>query len=141
MTRVLLIALLLGTLAGCEPKVAVRGNLPREHQLAAIVPGVTEDQDIRRLLGAPSLTSTFDDSVWYYMGWQTEQYAFFEPKIIDYGVHVFTFNTERILRSHALYTKDDLRRIALNPETTPTSGVEITILEELFGNIGRFGVR
>jgi outer membrane protein assembly factor BamE (lipoprotein component of BamABCDE complex) len=85
-----LAALLL--LAACEPKTAIRGNLPRESQLQEIRVGQDSKSRVRDILGTPSTIGTFDQDVWYYMSQKTEQWAFFEPEIVDHKILALYFD-------------------------------------------------
>jgi outer membrane protein assembly factor BamE (lipoprotein component of BamABCDE complex) len=131
-----LAALLL--LAACEPKTAIRGNLPRESQLQEIRVGQDSKSRVRDILGTPSTIGTFDQDVWYYMSQKTEQWAFFEPEIVDHKILALYFDANDRLQNMVTYTQEDLRDIDYAERQTPTSGREFTFLEQMFGNLGRF---
>ena len=131
------LALLLFLIA-CEPVRHTRGNIPLPSAIQSLEVGKTNRQDILQSFGTPSATGNFRDNVWYYMGWQTEQTAFFDPKIVDHKVHIIIFDDKGILKQHKLLTKADLQNIILNPDQTPTTGIDISVLEQLIGNLGRF---
>ena len=127
-------ALILGA---CTPKTAVRGNLPRPHQMEELKIGQNKNE-VARILGTPSTVGTFDSNTWYYMSRTTEHWAFFEPEVVDHQVLVLYFDENQVLSNQQLYTKEDLREIALQERETPTSGHELGILEQLLGNFGKF---
>ncbi|SMF43354.1 Beta-barrel assembly machine subunit BamE [Tistlia consotensis] len=140
LTALLLITpLVAGSLAGCAARVAVRGNLPDPEQVAAVLPGQSSRQDVQRILGSPSTLSTFQANTWYYIGERTEQIAFFRPDVIDRSVLVITFKDDGTVDDTKLYTVEDGQEIAMVDRTTPTEGNELTIWQQLIGNIGRFG--
>ena len=94
--------------------------------------------EVVELLGSPSSVSPFSDDTWYYISERTKTVAFFEPEILERKVIVITFGqtgVARELRSHGI---EDARRIQMVERKTPTAGRELTILKQLFGNIGRF---
>ena len=37
------------------------------------------------------------------------------------------------------YSKDDLREVGMVDRTTPTAGKDLSVLDQLIGNLGRFG--
>ena len=125
-------------LIACEPVRHTRGNIPLPSALASLEVNKTTRQDILQSFGTPSATANFRDNVWYYMGWQTEQIAFFDPEIIDHKVHIVIFDDKGILKQHHTLTQVDLKNIILNPKQTPTTGIDVSILEQLIGNLGRF---
>lgn len=126
------------SLIACEPVRHTRGNIPLPSALASLEIGKTTRQDILQSFGTPSATGNFKNDVWYYMGWQTEQIAFFAPEVTDHKVHIMVFDDKNILTEHRMLTKADLQNIILNPSETPTSGVDVSVIEQLIGNLGRF---
>lgn len=125
-------------LASCEPKIATRGHLPRADELARVTPGVDNKQRVRRLLGSPASIATFDDNVWYYIGRTVRKRAFLSPEITDHRVVALSFDGDGILREIAELDENDLRPVSPSERTTPTSGRELSILEQFFGNLNRF---
>ncbi|MCR9219589.1 MAG: outer membrane protein assembly factor BamE [Alphaproteobacteria bacterium] len=125
-------------LGACEPKTALRGNLPRESQIEQIRVGQDTKSRVRDILGTPSTIGTFDQDVWYYMSQKTEQWAFLEPEIVDHQVLALYFTPDGVLQNVVTYTQEDLREVEYADRKTPTSGRELTFLEQLFGNVNRF---
>lgn len=130
--------LLAVALGACSSRVAVRGNLPEPEQVVAVQPGESSREDVQRILGSPSTLSTFQDATWYYIGERTEQVAFFAPDVVERSVLVVTFNDAGLVDDTKLFTVEDGQEIAMVDRTTPTEGNELTIWQQLIGNIGRF---
>ncbi len=126
-------------LAACSPRITNRGNLPRETQLSKIVIGQQSREDVAEILGTPSTMGTFDDRIWYYISRKTEKFAFLDEKVVDQQVVAVYFSDEDIVEAIQRYTTDDLRRIGMIERQTPTAGKELSIFEQLIGNLGRFG--
>lgn len=126
------------SLAACDGKVAVRGNLPDPEEILEIQPGLHDRNDVVQILGSPSTVSTFLDDTWYYIGFRTQQFAFLEPEVTDRSVLVVAYNDNGIVDDTRLFTVED--GIIINPVSrkTPTEGRELTILQQIFGNLGRF---
>lgn len=125
-------------LGACEPKTAIRGNLPRDSQLDQIRVGQDSKNRVRDVLGTPSTIGTFDQDVWYYMSQTTEQWAFLEPEIVDHKILALYFDGNGRLQNMVTYTEEDLRDVDYADRTTPTSGREFTFIEQMFGNLNRF---
>lgn len=136
--RLLLTATAVALLAGCAERVDVRGNLPDIEQVVEIEPGVSTREDVVRILGTPSTLSSFKDRTWYYIGQRQEQVAFFRPDITDRSVLMITFDERGIVQETRLNTIEDGRSIDLVGRETPTEGRELTFLQQIFGNLGRF---
>lgn len=124
--------------AACDRKVAVRGNMPDPEVVLEVQPGYSNRNDVLQILGSPSTVSTFQDDIWYYIGYRTEQFAFLEPDVVDRSVLVVAYNDAGVVDDTRLYTVEDGEIIDPVSRETPTEGRELTILQQLFGNIGKF---
>jgi len=142
MTRTILLlgaaGLILSLAAGCEARQNTRGNLPTKDQVALITPGVHGPEDVRTILGAPSVISTFDENIWYYIGRRTTQYAFFKRNVLEQQVLIVRFAPEGPVNRISRLDKSDGRAVELVERETPSAGRDLGLLEQLFGNIGRF---
>lgn len=125
--------------SACAPRVAVRGNLPRDEQLSKIVIGEQKRDEVAEILGTPSTLGTFDDKVWYYISRKTEKFAFLDEKVVDQQVIAIYFDKNDAVEAIHRYNKDDLRQIELVERTTPTAGKDLSFMDQLIGNLGRFG--
>ncbi len=130
-----LAALLIG---GCTPTVDLRGNLPEPDQMAQIKEGVSTRDDVQALLGTPSATSTFGDESWQYISSRTETVAFFAPEEKDRKVVRITFDRNGVVKKVSQLGLQDAKDIDQVSRETPTAGKELSILEQLLGNVGRF---
>lgn len=125
-------------LSACGNNVQLRGNTPDPEDIAVIQPGVQSRQDVIDLLGSPSTVSTFQDRKWYYIGQKTEEIAFMKPQVIDRQVLVVTFNEGGLVEGTQLYGMDDAQEVEPVDRETPTEGRDLTLLQQLFGNVGQF---
>jgi len=134
----LLAATLAAGLGACEARLDVRGNVPDEDAVLAVQPGEFDRQQVAELLGTPSSVGTFDDKTWYYIGARTETTAFFDPDIVDQQILAVQFDDNGIVQHMKLYGVEDGRIVTPIEEITPTHGRKLTILQQIFGNLGRF---
>lgn len=116
-----------------------RGNRVTEDQLREITPGVQTKADVQSLLGSPTQTSTFGDNEWYYISSKTRQRPGRELLVSDQQVVVVEFDTRGVVREVRTVTEADGKRVDMVSRETPVPGNERTLLQALFGNIGRFG--
>lgn len=124
-------------LSACTPTHNVRGNLIEDYQLEDIQAGVDGRSDILRKLGSPTTRAPFDDDVWYYLGQETEKRGVFDPEVKNERVVVVFFNDDGIVEK--IEDVDTNRmNIPVARDKTQTSGNEITVMQQLLGNIGRF---
>ena len=131
-------ALLALALAACTGRVDTRGNLADPEVISQITPGESTRGTVEDLLGSPTTVATFNDSTWYYIGRKTERFAFFEPEVLEQQVVAIHFDQAGTVTDVKIYGPDDAREVELVERTTPTAGRELTVLQQLFGNLGRF---
>ncbi len=133
------LALVLSILAlgACTPTEAVRGNIVEDYRLTEIVPGVSSRTNVLQSLGSPSTHAPFDESIWYYIGEKTEKTGIFDPKVVDKKIVVVAFNQDGIVEDIQKLDSDGVN-VPYVRRKTPTSGNEVTVLQQLLGNVGRF---
>jgi outer membrane protein assembly factor BamE (lipoprotein component of BamABCDE complex) len=135
---VVLAAILIVPLAACSPTISARGNLPTADQLSQIKPGVSDKASVTQLLGSPSTIASFDDTTWYYISEKSEEIAFFKPEIRDPEVVTVVFDKDGIVKDvqkRSSKTPHDIEPVA---RTTPAPGKELSFIEQLIGNFGKF---
>src|SRR5262245_41925422 len=83
--------------SACAPTVAKRGNMVSDEQLAQITAGVTTREEVAKNLGTPTQVSTFDDTIWYYIGQETEQVSFLDPDVVSQKIVAIQFTPEGVV--------------------------------------------
>jgi outer membrane protein assembly factor BamE (lipoprotein component of BamABCDE complex) len=152
-----LVALAALALAGCSylPTAAVqgvpgaglfesprqfRGHAVSDEQVGQLTPGVSSRTDVEALLGSPSASGTFDSSEWYYISAITRQRPGRNLGVADQSVVLVRFDAGGTLREVRRLGPEDGRDIQMVSRVTPSPGTERSVLQQLFGNIGRVGV-
>jgi outer membrane protein assembly factor BamE (lipoprotein component of BamABCDE complex) len=133
-------AVALAAAAGaCAPTVATQGFQAIDAKPQDVVAGTDTKETVLARLGSPSTTSTFEpDTVWYYMTQMTERYTYNKPQVSQRTVTEITFNkADDKVASVRTLSLEDGRQIAMERRETPTRGRQLTILEQLLGNVGR----
>lgn len=133
------VGVLMLALTACDPKVALRGNAPLESRLEQIAVGQSTKRDVVAAIGTPSTVGTFDDNVWYYMSQRRETWAFYPTEVTENQVLAFHFDEAGTLQTIDTYDEEALTEVNLQEKETPTSGRTMSIMEQLFGNLGKFG--
>jgi len=124
--------------AGCDTTVDQRGFAPTPGSLEKLEIGTQSREDVVRLIGSPSAVATFNPNVWYYISQKQEYYAFFKPAMLDQNVIQLSFNESGRLTTMKKYDLADAKDIDMVSRITPTAGKEMTVLEQIMGNVGRF---
>ncbi|UPY37938.1 outer membrane protein assembly factor BamE [Sediminicoccus sp. KRV36] len=149
----LLLALALPALAGCSylpplperPRevfttpIVNRGHAVSDEQIAQLTPGVTSRADVQALLGSPSHAGTFSDENWYYISGVTQQRPARTMALRSQRVVVVAFNPAGTVAEVRQLNQDDMPRVNFVSRETPSPGTERSLLQALFGNVGRVG--
>ncbi|WP_162918281.1 outer membrane protein assembly factor BamE [Taklimakanibacter deserti] len=126
--------------AACSTNIAHRGYLAKPGAFSQVREGMAKSE-VEGILGSPSTTASvnFQGDSYYYISSTTEQRAFLNPEEIERQVIAVRFNQNDQVASLGQYGLEDGKIIDINSRTTPTKGRELTMLQQLFGNIGRPG--
>ena len=122
----------------CSPRIDSRGNLPDPDKLAAIKPGKHSRNDVAEILGSPSSIAVFDQETWYYISKRTEALAFFEPEVAERQVVIVRFDKKGVVTGVETLGLGQGHAVEPVERETPTAGAELTIMQQLLGNMGRF---
>ena len=132
-------AAICAALSACGPTIETHGHLPDPEIVESVRIGASNREQVNAMLGTPSAISTFDKESWYYVGTRLSRFAFLEPEVIERKVLIVRFNQAGIVQQVEILGKEDGRDLQVVDRKTPTRGRELTILEQLIGNVGRFG--
>lgn len=124
--------------AACTPQIDTRGNLPLEEVVEQIKVGSQNREQIAELIGTPSTVALFEDEVWYYIGERTQTVAFLSPTVLERKIIAIRFDKGGKVATIDRFDLDDARSIYPVARVTPTKGRELTILQQVIGNVGRF---
>lgn len=125
-------------LASCETIVDQRGFAPTPGSVEKLEVGTQSREDVVRLIGSPSSVATFNPNTWYYISQKQETWAFLKPTMLEQNVMQLSFNDSGRLQAIKKYDLSDARDIEMVSRITPTAGKELTVLEQIMGNVGRF---
>ena len=129
--------LFLISLVGCET-INTNGHEVGPDQLKKINVGETTKKQVIEIFGTPSAVSTFSNNTWFYMSDTTSTRAFLSPSILKSNVTRLEFNNKGVVQTLESLTEEDRIIVSHVYRTTPTAGYKFGIIEQLFGNIGRF---
>lgn len=125
-------------ISACDTVVDQRGFAATPGSVEKLEVGAQSREDVVRLIGTPSAVATFNPNVWYYISQRQESFAFLKPEIVDQKVLQLSFNDAGRLQAIKNYELSDAEHITMVSRITPTAGKELTILEQILGNVGRF---
>jgi outer membrane protein assembly factor BamE (lipoprotein component of BamABCDE complex) len=139
-SRLLILAAMALAVAACNANIAHRGYLAKPGAFGQVHEGMAKSE-VEGILGSPSTTASvnFQGDSYYYISSTTEQRAFLNPSEVDRQVIAVRYDRNDQVASLGQYGLEDGKVIDINSRTTPTRGRELTILQQLFGNIGKPG--
>lgn len=137
MKRFLTIALIGFIATACTPTTATRGNYLNAEDVQSLQTGISTQRDVLNILGTPTSSAVFDKATWYYVGLKTEKESFFDEKVTDRQVYKIAFNDTGTIETIELVQGENID-VPLSERVTPTSGNEITFVQQVLGNIGKY---
>ena len=128
-------------LIACETVVDVRGFVPDDESLSKIQVGLQGKRDVGDLLGTPSSISSFGDETWLYISRKTRTVAFFEPKVVEQHVVAIVFDEKGMVSDVKKLELADGKVLRHVARVTPSPGKELSFIEQLIGNVGKFNTK
>ena len=126
-------------LGACAPVVNERGFVYEQPKIDGLQVGVDNKDTIQAALGTPSTMGTFNDKTWYYISSTEEVTTYHSPETVRRDVIALTFGEDGTLSTVERYDLAAGQEVALIDRETPTRGREMSILQQLFSNIGKTG--
>ena len=123
--------------AACAPTYTTHGFTPQMAALDSVSAGLDTRSSVLAKLGRPSASGSFDSDSWYYVASKMERNMFYAPKVVERTVVAIRFDEAGLVQSVDRFGLEDGKVIDLRTETTPTYGRELTVLQQIFGNVGR----
>lgn len=141
-SRLTLIVVLAGlaaplALGGCAPTAAYQGFQAVEANPKDVKVGTDTKSTVLERLGSPTAVAALDPNTWFYITQVSDSVAFRHPVVKQRSVVAIDFNKddEKVtdVRNYGL---KDGREISYSKRATPTRGRELSVLEQILGNIG-----
>jgi len=128
-------------LGACSPITSYQGFQAVEANPKDVKVGVDSKTTVMDRLGSPSAVAAFDPNTWYYISQVSDQVAFHTPIVRRRDVTAIAFNkADDKVADVRSYTLKDGKVIPFNNRSTPTRGRELSVLEQILGNIGNSNI-
>jgi outer membrane protein assembly factor BamE (lipoprotein component of BamABCDE complex) len=121
-------------LTGCGAQIDHHGHVFIDIDLDQIQPGMTKPE-VQTLLGSPDTTSTIGGDAYYYISTTQKTVAFLKPYEIGREVVAVYFDGGQKVQEVAQYGMKDGIVVNYYKGETPARGKDMTIVEQIFGNI------
>ena len=112
--------------------------MPIKTEIDQLIVGSTTMKEAIKILGEPLSTSKSSPNVILYVQQRAETLAFFKPRVSERAVLKLTFDQNDILASTSSRKDVDALPMNLEQQIVVSEGREITLWQQLFGNIGNF---
>ena len=124
-------------LGACTPITAYQGFQAVEANPKDVKVGVDSKATVMDRLGSPSAVAAFDPNTWYYISQVSDQMAFRKANIRVRNITAINFDKsdDKVLAVNSYALKDG-HAVPYNRHATPTRGRELSIIEQILGNIG-----
>ena len=123
--------------SSCTPTVAQRGNMLEDYQLERLEIGTSTKSDVLRQVGSPTTVAPFNEDIWYYIGQETEKRGILDPKIKEERIIAVAFNEQGVLEQISDVNGGRIN-IPIERDKTVTHGNKTNVMQEFFGNLGKF---
>ena len=126
---------LLLVLTACAGTTTIHGSLIKPADVDKLRIGVHNKQQVMRILGTPSTTSTLNQEKWYYITDIKVTEPLKKPYLKERQVIGLTFDESGVLDK--VFEKDESVSKQFSPEeqTTETQGEKLGFFEQIFLNL------
>lgn len=124
-------------LGACNPTLRNHGYVPNKGKPQEVEASVDTKASVLSRLGNPSIKSTFDENTWYYLSSVRQRLAYLRPITEERRITSITFNDDGQVTKVAEYGIENGQYVNYQDRETPTRGRELSVLEQIFGTLGR----
>ncbi len=123
--------------SACAPTISHHGYLAYDAAPSTDIKVGDTQATVLDKLGAPSQTSVYDPTEWYYIDQTSMKMTYKTPTVVARGVTVIDFDpTGQSVTKVQTLSLADGRTLTPNPNKTPTRGRSMSALEQLLGTVG-----
>ena len=127
-----------GILSSCAQPINIHGNRISLKSFDIIEPGKTTEQQVLEQLGKPVITQDYGPKSWIYIESKSQNTVLSGRRVYKSNDRKSFFNEKGIATSVDIIPYDKELNPNIATRKTPTAGQEITVLQQLIGNFGRF---
>lgn len=126
-------------ISGCSTDYfnQTEGNMPPQKDIAAIHRGMTQDE-VRKIMGSPSVVSSLDHRSWIYMNSTMKRLAFLKPEELERNVVAIEFNLDGKVEKVVQLTKANGKDVVISTDATPVMGTKEGFMQKYFGGVGQY---
>jgi outer membrane protein assembly factor BamE (lipoprotein component of BamABCDE complex) len=128
-------------LSACAQQVREHGWVGRDEDVKVLKVGKSSREDVEARLGAPTIISTFDPRIRYYVGYKTVlPVSFMRPRVENLHGYILIFDHKNVLRTLAALDPSAAQTVVEHAEETAVEKKYSDIsLSKVFKNLGQQG--
>ena len=135
--RIMVLGLILVAVTGCAAVYRNHGYVPSDEELALLEVGKDSRDTVAAAIGRPSAAGLLNDVGWYYVQSRWKNYGALPPKEETRQVVAITFTEAGVIENIERFGLEKGRVIALSRRVTDNNIKGISVLQQLFGSLGR----
>ena len=140
MVKKLIILCAVLMISACGLEKYQNSDLPDSRRLDTVRVGDTKEK-VLRVLGTPNYQSLPEEGIGdviFYAQAKKSSRIFFDPEVTERIIYVYSFDKKGIMTDKKLLTLADGNKVAYDTATTHVGGKELSVLEQLAENFGRY---
>ncbi len=137
-TKNISILLLVFLLTSCITNVKYSGHAVSEDDLSQIKIASSTQDEVKSILGSPTLDSNYGHSSWYYIHDKMEYYGFMNPVTKERSVIAIVFNKENLVTEIEKFTLDHANNLVIEKDQTVSQGTTGNVIKHFMNNVGKF---
>ena len=138
--KTLVILSLFFTPFGCSKIVEQNGVPTNDEIFEKLSIGKSTKSQVKKILGEPLMIDDQLVETWIYFSQKIEKVAFFEPKLSSREVILLSFKNSILIKKET-FSKRDSKIIEISTKKVISGGRKLTVLQQIFGNIGNFSAQ
>ena len=135
--RLMGFGLILVLVASCSSVYRNHGYVPTDDELALLEVGTDNRDTVAATIGRPSAAGLLNDVGWYYVQSRWKHYGAMAPKEEDRQIVAITFTEDGTVENIERFGLEQGRVVALSRRVTDSNIKGLSVLQQLFGSIGR----
>jgi outer membrane protein assembly factor BamE (lipoprotein component of BamABCDE complex) len=121
----------------CTPVYRNHGYVPLDSEMADLVVGESNRQDVADFIGRPSSMGMMTDGGWYYVGSRFRSYGGYEDREIDRQVVAVSFAEDGTVSNVERFGMERGKLVVISRRVTDSNIKGVGFLRQLLGSIGR----
>jgi len=123
---------------GCSPITSHHGLYNMNAIRSWVEKNTVLKHELQSRFGPASFIDKQDDlTSYYYVAFTKERFAFFKPEITQRNILAIHFKNDSYY-DYAEYKLEDGKDIQIVSDVTPIYGKEMSVIQQIFSNVGRF---